>query len=388
MLSTLIATLLLSAPSAHVRLHASEPLDSPAFASWPGLGKLGAPASKKLFAPMVKRMEEVRTAEPLAGCSGVGISVNLAAALSEQLDAGKLSEKDVRAMTALGLAQAKTFTACVTKGPHGLVVEGGLTLDRVSGVLAVLTANDVPVVLTPKDHYWTVQGHLAWPDAWTAFKSFEKAMSGTRGSKLDAAIQATGTLLAVDINAALQALEGTFSVALVHDPKDKSANTVVALGARQPEAIKPLLEAMAETMPGAPFGRKKADNEWGFTGSVAGLGRLPSALFVKQEPRALTFSDTPKLLSATFRAQALADKRMAPGCLVATVDLSKYRALYERVGRKQDAQELLRSTGLDDLTDEDNAPHPKLLFQGMERATLVLRTDSAGFKFEAAIDGK
>lgn len=354
--------------SAH--LYAKAPLTS--YATTPGLSLLGADATRAYLAPLTKRLEAIRSDAPVPGCDGnavVALELDVAAWLTELATHPDGRERWIRLATATGLADADKLTICAVPTKKGIEARGKLTLRRLTGLMAALSPN-AGAAHAQKDHYWAGAVSLAWPDGYRVVKQLDKAWAGSQASRLDSAIGAAGTLLAVDLDRAfVTPLTGRFEASLVVDPKSKRAARVVAADATSTVDATKALQVAEQSVPRASFDRTRLKNEWGFL-----VG--PDELFVRLGTNEMRAADAAFGLvpgeSVIAHAGAVA---------LGTIDFGRFRRLYERVGRTEDTRVLVRDLMLRSFVDEAKTPHPKALFAGVERCDLTVERGAVDVSF-------
>ncbi|MCC6810392.1 MAG: hypothetical protein IT381_23375 [Deltaproteobacteria bacterium] len=366
----------LQAAPAFVRVHAAEPVTS--YANVPGLALLAAAPTRAFFRPLVTALEAARVPGPLPkalGCNRdavLSVDFDVAGWLTEMAQHPDGHERAIRVLSALGVSDAQRFVACVVPTKKGVDLRGRLVLARWSGMLASVGAPELTKLRFAKDAYWSASASLAWPDAFRAVKQIDKAWANTRGSRLDAAIAASSTLLDVDFERAFVApLTGRFDVALVYRAATKEAAMVAVADAKSTADAARVLAVTEETMPRASFDRTRQKNEWGFVAGVEPLFVRLGATEMRAANAAFALALAPDNLAATDGAASV----------LGFVDVGRYRRLYERVGRIEDTTALVRELHLAGAVDMQKTPHPKALFVGVEKCEAALKRGESELSF-------
>ncbi len=350
-----------------IEVKSLQPLTS--YSTTPGLSLFSAPASKAYMAPLLKALAEKREAPT---CGEISATVDVAALLTELATHPDGRERDIRVLTALGLADADKLTLCVTPTKSGVDVRGSLSVRRFTGLLGSVGVADVSSVHAAKDRYWGGAVSLAWPDAFNAFKQLDKALANTRGSRLDAALQASGTLLDVNLERAfVEPLTGHFEIDMPVDAASKRVGFRATAAAKSTSDAARAMAIVDETLPDASFNRPKQKNEWSFIGGA-------DSVFVHISDKALRASNEAFALTAPVETLKSSDGAKSA---LWFVDVGRFRRLYERVGRVEDTKRLVRDLKLGAYVDASKTPAPKVLFAGVERCEVSLERKTSELAF-------
>jgi hypothetical protein len=344
-----------------------QPLTS--YTSTPGLSLFSAPASKAYLMPLLKAFGEKREAPT---CGEISATLDVAALLTELATHPDGHERDIRVLTALGLADADRLTVCVTPTKTGVDVRGSLRVRRWTGLLASVGAPTLTSLRAAKDRYWGGAVSLVWPSAFSAVKQLDKAMANTRGSRLDAALQASGTLLDVNLERAfVEPLTGHFEVDMPVDAATKRVGFRATAAARSTSDAVRAMAIVDETLPDAGFNRPKQKNEWSFIGGT-------DSVYVQLSDNEMRAANDAFALTAPVETLKSSD---GPKSALWFVDVGRFRKLYERVGGVEDTKRLVRDLKLSAYVDASKTPAPKVLFAGIERCEIALERKTSELAF-------
>ncbi len=371
----------------YASVHSDKTLTAAEYAALPIVRLLSAAETKAFFRPLLERLESRRADDLPPECSGPGaihLIYDVAGKLTALAKEQPRDERTLRVLAALGLGDAQLAALCLRPAPGGgLSITGLLSLRRYSGLLATLGPNEVPSDTAFAAHYWSAGLRVRAADAWTSVKQLDRAAAGTRGARIDGMLQGASTVLGANVErAVITPLTGRALAGLVYDAKSKRSARLVELSASDTSAAAAVARLVEESMPRADFGRERASNEWGFIGALSGVGELGGSLFVKLFDKRMVYAEAPFALDVE---QKKLPSKLGAGALVFTVDLARYRGLYERVGRPADSNELFADLRLSGFVNTARAPHPKALFAGVERMTLVVSREEGGLRLEGIV---
>jgi hypothetical protein len=365
-------------------VHSDKPLSAAEYGTAPGLRLLQGAETKTFFRPLFERLETRRMDDLPPGCDVKGAVYVVYDVASWLTDLTKQSPRDdalLRMLSTLGVGDATLLSLCVKPKGNTLEINAFLALKRYSGTFAALSDNDVSADTAMGSHYLSGGVHMDGRQLWSALKALDRAVAGTRGSRIEGILQGAGTVLGANIEQALiDPLTGRASFGMIVDPKSKRSARVIDLDASDTQKAAALAGVLEETMPRADFSdraKKRQANEWGFIGGLPGVGTFGGAIFMKLFDKRMIYSD------AAFGLEPAASKlaeKLPLGVATVTIDLARYRGLYERVGRPADTKELFTDLRLSSFVEMGRAPHPKALFAGLNRLTLVLVKEDAGLR--------